>query len=155
MRYNDLMVSTFATNFVFLSNLLDPGAVLFGLVLILFGAAFPLLFVLRRVPDLAYWLMAVLVVLEISLAGSMTLNLFIGPDMFVPEELAAVSSILLTHRWLLLTLPLSLLFLSIVVLAVYGPNIVKKHAGYYFGLVSFSITLSFMSLLMIIFESTI
>lgn len=149
------MISTFATNFVFLSNLLDPGAVLFGVVLLMFGAAFPLLFVLRRAPDLAYWLMAVLIILEMSLFGSMLLNLFVGPDMFVPEELTGVSSVLLAHRWLLLKLPLALLFVSIVILGIYGPNIVKKHAGYYFGIISFSLVLSFMSLLMILFESAI
>ncbi len=145
----------YGTNPLLLANLLDPGMILFGVMLLFFGAAILCVFLLKSVPDIAYPLAAILIVILLALAGHVVLNLFLPTQHFAPESLSAALLLFLAHRWMMLALAKLLLFTSVVILLVYGPRIAQPHARTYYGVVMFSVLLSFIVLLISAFESTL
>lgn len=145
----------YGTNPLLLANLLDPGMILFGVLLVFFGAAILCIFLLKSIPDIAYPLAAIIAVLLVALVGHTILNLFLPTVHAAPESLTAAMMLFLAHRWMMLALAKILLALSLVLLLVYGPRIAQPHARTYYGIVIFSVILSFIALLVSVFESSL
>jgi hypothetical protein len=145
----------FSTNPLLIANLLDPGMILFGVMLVLFGAAVAMAALLGQHPRLAYVLAAFLILLLLAFAGHMVVNLFLPSTAVVAQSIEATALAFLAHRWIILELAKVLLFTSIVLLVVYGPRIVEKHAKHYYWTVMASVGLSFLVLLVTAFESVV
>ncbi len=143
-------------NYFLLLNLLDPGALLFGLLLVLFGAALTLACLLRRAPDAAMFLFAVLVVMELLFLGMFAMDLVAADE--APASFSAITSfqeLFAAHRWVLFQLPVLLVGISAVILAVYRERIVERHASDAFSVVLVSVWASFAAILAILFEGLI
>ncbi len=133
----------------------DAGMVLFGLLLMVYGAILVLTILIKLKPMLALALAGLLKIQMLILLGIVALD-FSGVEKvstFVP--FAELSSALSTHRWLLIQLPFILLLCATITLLVYQDRIVERHARSYYILTILSIYLSFATILLIGFESMI
>lgn len=148
-------MGVFLNNPQMIAALLDPGIILFGFMILLFGAAFVCVFLLKQVPALIEVLTGLLILIELALIGNLSLNLFLPGRHVITENMTELSEIFLTHRWLLYQLPVLLILLSIILLLVYHKQILARHAKSYFWTLHFSITLSFFTILTAAFESII
>lgn len=136
---------------IFLS---EPGVLLFGVLLIVFGITLTLLAVMRRDPKLVPWLACALTILFFVLLGIVCLDLFGGSGaVSTVDSFVSISSLLSTHRWLLMQVPLLLLGTSAVIVLVYGKELLSSHAKEYRLIVTGSVFISFLTILLIGFES--
>lgn len=131
----------------------DVGLVLFGMVLLVFGAILVFSFFLKQNPDWYLILTALLCMEFILLLGVVSLDLAGAGTISVVESFADLSELLSTHRWLVMQLPFILLATAIINLLTFGKTIVDRHAQIYYFATLISIWLSFASLLLIGFES--
>ncbi len=132
----------------------QPEMILFGLVLILFGAAVTQVFLLKVHPHISSWLVATLSVIFVALIGVLAFDLSgTGGNLYTLESISNLSELMSTHRWLLIQLPLVLIPTSIITLLVYKEKINDKHAVEYRRAVMVSVLVSFVTLIVIGFES--
>jgi uncharacterized membrane protein YidH (DUF202 family) len=132
----------------------QPGLLLFGLVLVLFGAAVAQVFLLKNHSHISTSLVAILLVIFISLLGILTFDLAgTGGSLYTLESISSLSELMSTHRWLLIQVPLILVPTAIVCLLVYKERLGDSHAKEYRWAIIISILVSFASLLIIGFES--
>ncbi len=143
------------TNPLFLANLFDPGMVLFGVLLVLYGATLTVVFLLRRVPKLVFLLGALTLVLLMVLDGHVLLNLLLPSTHLVDGAVTRITYALLEHRWFLLELSGMLLLTGAIISFVYGPRLVQTHARHFYTIVVFSVFVSFVALLTSVLESTL
>ena len=138
----------------FLFEAIHPGQVLFGLVVLLFGSAFTLSFLIGSKTEVVKPLTGVLFVILFLLLGTVALEFSAAQTpSYTYGTFASVSEALSTHRWLLFELPLILTMTALLILTVYQEKIREKHAFMYRRAVSLSIGVSFVSVLVIIVES--
>lgn len=137
-----------------LAALYDPGMMLLGVLLVLYGAALTLAFLLKKIPELAHALTATLVLLLTTLDGHIILNLLLPSTQAISRP-SSFSFLFLEHRWFLVALAGFLLLTSAIILFVYGTRLMHGHARHYYRLVQCSIVGSFLALLASVFESTI
>src|SRR3989344_4273850 len=104
--YTVRMSGLLGGNSTLLFNLLDPGAFLFGLILMLFSAAIPLLFLLEREPRATRALLILLALAEAALIASVALDFAILPSTSSVEGARDLSILFANHRWLLFQAPL-------------------------------------------------
>jgi hypothetical protein len=131
----------------------DAGLILFGLVLLLFGATLVLTWLLKHKPELVHTLVCLLCIEFLLLLGIVSIDLSGIGTLRVLGPFAQLSELLSTHRWLVIQLPFILLVTSIITLLTYGKTIVDRHARTYFLAAMISIWLSFGSIILIGFES--
>lgn len=143
------------TSPLFIATILDPGMVLFGVLILLYGAALTVVFLLRKVPELARLLGALTLVLLVTLDGHVLLNLLLPSVRGATPSATRLTFLLLEHRWFLLELAGVLLLTSAIVLFVYGSRLVQSHARHYHRIVIFSILVSFVSILTSALESAL
>ena len=134
----------------------NSGLILFGALLILFGIAIGLMFIIRsdsrfyKVLTLNYFVILFLFIgiIVLDLAGA-------SGSFYTFSETRELSEILSTHRWLMIQLPVVLTFVSIVILLTYRDRISDSHARQYRQVVQVSTCVSFLSVLLIALESMI
>lgn len=131
----------------------DAGLILFGLVLLLFGAVLVLTVLLKQKPELVSTLVCLLCVEFLLLFGIVAMDLSGVGTVSVLGPFADLSALLSTHRWLIIQLPFILLASAIITLLTYGKTIVDRYARSYYLLSLISIWLSFGSIILIGFES--
>ncbi|HAU66432.1 TPA: hypothetical protein DCW61_03740 [Candidatus Uhrbacteria bacterium] len=139
---------------MFFLEVIHPGQLLFALVVLLFGSAFTLSFLIGSKTEVVKPLIAVLFVILFLLLGTLAIEFSAAQTpSYTYGAFASLSEALSTHRWLLFQLPLVLTMSSLFILMVYQERIKEKHAFVYRGTVLFSIGISFASVVVIIFES--
>ena len=135
--------------------LLDGGVILFGALLVLFGSAIPLSFLLKDKPRLSGVLVGHLSIILALLIGIIGYDFIGAGSVYTVAEIAQLSELLSTHRWILLQLPFLLVFTSLIMLLVYREKIGESHARFYRSGVIFSVVVSFATILLIGFESLV
>lgn len=132
----------------------DSGLILFGALLVLFGLALGLTFVLQTSKHAHAALTATLAVIFLLLVGIITLDLYGTANSFYTfSTTRTLSDALSTHRWLLIQLPVLLTLSSVIILATYHNRIADAHAKDYRRIVQLSTVVSFVSVLLIALES--
>lgn len=137
------------------SALSDAGLILFGVLLLLYGAIITLTFLLKMKPELFLTLAGLLKIQILLLLGIVALDLSGVEPISASASFPELSAALATHRWLIIQLPFILLLTSVITLLVYRERIVERHARHYYLATMFSILLSFATILLIGFESMI
>ena len=134
-------------NNLFSALIQQPGMLLFGLVLILFGAAIAQVFLLKNHSHISTPLVVVLSIIFVALLGILIFDLSgTGGRLYTLESISELSELMSTHRWLLIQVPLILLPVSIINLLVYKEKINDKHANEYRNAVMVSVIVSFLTL---------
>src|SRR3989338_3251690 len=135
-------------------EVIHPGQLLFALVVLLFGSAFTLSFLIGSKIEIVKPLIGVLFVILFLLLGTVAIEFSAAQTpSYTYGVFASLSEALSTHRWLLFQLPFVLTVVSLLILMVYHEKIKEKHAIMYRGSVILSIAVSFASVLVIFFES--
>ncbi len=136
--------------------LLEPGALLFGLLLILMTASFVLVFTLKKQPALVYPFLGVMFLFFLTLLGILSVDL-VGTvtRVYVTESNAAMSEVFSTHRWLLMQIPILLSFVTLVLGWICRDELPEKHSREYLIAMQFCVTVSFLIVLLIGLESLI
>ena len=105
-----MLTMILSTNYTLSYSMLDPGAIMFGFLLIVFGASLSLVFLLKHRPAVSWPLLSLLIIIEACLLSVVALELGGGSSgHFTVDTVAGMSELFFTHRWLLLVLPLSLI----------------------------------------------
>src|SRR3989338_4585700 len=136
-----------------LFNLLDPGAVIFGLLLMLLSAAVPLLILFARVPQLTKPLFWILLVIELILVAVVVVDFSILPTISSNATSRDLSILFANHRWLLFEAPLLLVALACVILGIYRERLFEAHARPYRQAVVLSVIVSFICVLIVTAEA--
>lgn len=148
-----ILVMSFSSLFL---QVIDPGIVLYSLLFLLMGGSFVLLLFLRRGEKVTKPLLVLLPIMIVLLVAILVLDVFgLSGPAYTYGEISRLSSILSTHRWLLMQFPLLLLTGAFIVLSVYRDEIVDSHAREYRGFFLLSVLLSFLAILSLAFESLI
>ena len=136
--------------------LLEPGALLFGLLLILMTASFVLVFILKKQPSLVYPFLGVTFLFFLTLLGIVSFDL-VGTvtRVYIIESSASMSEVFSTHRWLLIQVPILLSFVTLVLGWVCRNELPEKHTREYLIAMQFCVTISFLAVLLIGLESLI
>lgn len=138
----------------FFVDLIHPGQILFALTILLFGSAFTLSLLIGSRAQVVRPLIGVLFVILFLLLGTVAIEFSAAATpSYTFGDFASLSEALSTHRWLLLQLPIILTTTALLVLFVYREKIADRHARLYRSVVLLSISVSFASLIAIIFES--
>lgn len=133
---------------------IHPGQILFGSTVLLFGSAFTLSLLIGSKTHVVKPLIGVLFVILFLLLGTVAIEFSAAATpSYTFGDFASLSEALSTHRWLLFQLPIILTVTSLLVLSVYREKIADPHARLYRAIVMLGITISFASLIAIIFES--
>ncbi len=135
--------------------LLDGGVILFGALLVLFGSAIPLSFLLKEKQNVAAPLIGILSIILALLIGIIAYDFAGAGTVYTVEEIAKLSELLSTHRWILFQLPFFLVLTSLIVLLIYREKIREAHAKYYRSAIVFSVCAAFGAIIMIGFESLV
>ena len=142
--------------FLDLLPLIDPGQLLFGIILILFGSAIALAFLLPTTSKVYKPLLIILSVIEVLFVGIIFIDLAgVQGTFYLQGVVAELSASLATHRFLIVQAPFFLLLTSILILLAYKERIQEKHAKNYRAILIVSIVVSFLSTLSIACESLI
>ncbi len=133
---------------------LQPSAILFGLLLVLFSIATTLVFVLQQKASHISALLSILSLILACLIGVLAFD-FSGNvgRLYVDDTMSELSLLFSTHRWILMQIPLILVTMSMAILLAYGKDILEKHALVYLRITQTGITVSFFTLLLIGLES--
>jgi len=131
----------------------DASVVLFGAVLLVFGATLCLTLLLKQKPELVRVLIVLLVILFLLLLGMVSLDLFGERNVYALGEYSNFSELLSTHRLLIIQLPFVLLASAIITLVVYGKKIADDHAKEYRYATVAAVWISFFTFLLIGLES--
>jgi len=131
----------------------DASVVLFGAVLLVFGATLCLTLLLKQKPELVRVLIVLLVILFFLLLGMVSLDLFGERNVYALGEYSNFSELLSTHRLLIIQLPFVLLASAIITLVVYGKKIADDHAKEYRYATVAAVWISFFTFLLIGLES--
>ncbi|MDG1949241.1 MAG: hypothetical protein P8J32_00250 [bacterium] len=141
---------------VSLLTVISPGEVLFGLLVLLYGSAFTLSFLMGSKQEVIRPLSGVLLVILFLLLGVVAIEFSAAATpSYTYGSFASLSEALSTHRWLLFQLPIILTISGLIVMGVYHERLVDVHARMYRSFVQICIAVSFASLLVISFESMI
>ena len=136
--------------------LLEPGAILFGVLLMLMTASVTLVFIVKKQPSLIYILLGFLFLIFLSLIGILTFDLVGTVDhVYVTEATASLSEAFSTHRWLLIQVPVLLTFVAIVLGWTCRNDLAEKHAKEYVMAMQVCVCVSFLAVLLIGVESLI
>lgn len=141
---------------VFSIILMNSGVILFGVLLILFGVAMGLVFVLNTSKQVYKALLGLLGVIFCLLIGIIALDLTGAAGAYYTfSENRLLSELFSTHRWLLIQLPVLFTVMSMLLLITYREHISESHAKVYRHLVQCATLLSFASLILIALESLV
>jgi hypothetical protein len=131
----------------------DASVVLFGTVLLVFGAILCLSILIKQKPELVRAFIVLLIILFLLLLGIVSLDLFGSREVYAFGEYSNFSELLSTHRLLIIQLPFVLLASAIITLVVYGKKIEDDHAKEYRYAIIASVWTTFLTFLLIGLES--
>ncbi len=119
-------------------------------------AACVLSFVLKKQPELVYPFLGLTFLTLISLVGILVFDLAHSVvQVYATESMGAFSEIFSTHRWLLMQVPLLFTFMTLVLGWVCRHDLAEKHAREYVLSMQVCVLVSFLTVLLIGYESLI
>lgn len=136
--------------------LANAGVLLFGTLLVVFGFALGLVFLLRAHAFTYQFLIAAYTVILCLLVAIVTLDLSgASATFYTYSATRLLSDVFSTHRWLLMPFPILATIMSLGVVCTYRQQLVESHAKTYLRVIQFATVMSFLSLLLIAFESLV
>ncbi len=132
----------------------DAGLVLFGVLLVLYGVAVGMTFVIRHAKESWGMLSGIYFLILAVLVGIVMLDLSgASGALYTIQSIEHLSELLSTHRWLLIQVPVLLALSSLIVLLTYRSNIAESHAKTYRMFLQIAVLFGFASVILIGFES--
>ncbi len=135
---------------------LEPGAILFGFLLMLLTAGLILALLVRLSSSVMYALLGSLILIHLLLDGILAFDLA-GNVTRVYENTSpdAISELFSTHRWLLIQIPILFTLVAIILSIVCRGHEKEAHAKTYLFAMQFCVVVSFLTVLLIGYESLI
>lgn len=135
---------------------LEPGTILFGCLLMLMSAALVLSFLVKLSSLITSALLGFLVLIHLTLDGILAFDL-IGSvtRLYEDSSTGVISELFSTHRWLLIQIPILFTIVAILLLSVCHGHEKEPHAKTYVFAMQFCVIVSFLTVLVIGFESLI
>ena len=135
---------------------LEPGALLFGCLLMLMSAALTLSFLVKLSSSITNALLGFLILIHVTLVGILAFDL-VGSvtNVYVDTSTGVISELFATHRWLLIQIPILFTMIAILLLAVCHGHEKESHAKTYVFAMQFCMFMSFLTVLVIGYESLI
>jgi heme/copper-type cytochrome/quinol oxidase subunit 3 len=135
---------------------LQTAQLFFGAILLLYASGFTLSLLLKERPGLAYPLTIINALIIFLFVGVIALDFGgVGGTYYVLGAQADLSETLMTHRWLLIQLPVILSVTSLFVLAAYKTRIHEAHAKHYRWMVITCVLVGFFATITMAIESFI
>jgi len=134
----------------------EPTTLLFGILLMLLSASVVMVFVLKTSPHIKMILGSFLVLIHLILDGILAFDLAgtIG-RVYAEPGMASVSALFSTHRWLLIQIPILLTVMALILLWACKDHLKEKHAESYLQALQVCVTVSFLTIILIGYESLI
>lgn len=146
-------MESLAQNGMSLLNVMSPGSVLLTAILVFYGSAFTLSFLIGCKPSVVKPLISVLWIILFLMAGMVSIEFSSAAStVYTSEEFLSLSEALSTHRWLVLILPIVLTVTNLFVLHVFQNCIAEKHASIYRTSILVCVAVGFASLVLFAFE---
>lgn len=135
---------------------LEPGAILFGCLLMLMSAALVLVFLIKLSSAITNTLIGFLILIHLTLDGILAFDL-IGnvTRVYSDTSTGVISELFSTHRWLLMQIPILYTLIAIVLACVCRRHEKESHAKTYVFALQFCVVVSFFTILLIGYESLI
>jgi hypothetical protein len=134
----------------------EPGAILFGGLLMLMTAVLVLAFLLKAVPSIVNLFIGMLVLVHITLDGILLFDLLGNVTrVYTNESTRFISELFSTHRWLIVQIPILFTFMAILLSWVCRNDLNESHAREYVFVIQFCVLISFLTVLVIGYESLI
>lgn len=135
---------------------LEPGVLLFGLLLMLMSVSVALVFLLKKVPSLMEWFLWIMALIHFILWSILASDLVSGVNrVYTTESFQRMSALFASHRWILIQVPLLLTFTACVLGWVCRNDLQEKHTQPYMRALIICVCVSFLSILLIGFESLV
>ncbi|MEK7452224.1 MAG: hypothetical protein AAB664_02705 [Patescibacteria group bacterium] len=134
----------------------EPSVILFGLLLIMMTAASVLVLVMNKQPAFVYPFLGLIFLILLTLVGILAFDFSNEvSNLYVTESSRALSEMFSSHRWLLMQVPILLTFITLVIGWVCRKDLEQKHTREYVNAMRVSVFVSFLTILLIGFETLI
>ncbi len=135
---------------------LEPGAILFGCLLMLMSATLVLAFLVKQSSSITSALIGFLILVHLILDGILAFDL-VGnvTHVYTDTSSSAISELFSTHRWLLMQIPILFTLMAILLSLVCRGHEKESHAKTYVFAMQFCVVVSFLTVLLIGYESLI
>ncbi|EKD75551.1 MAG: hypothetical protein ACD_44C00100G0002 [uncultured bacterium] len=135
---------------------LEPGAILFGCLLMLMSAALVLVFLIKLSSTITNVLIGFLILIHLTLDGILAFDL-IGnvTHVYTDTSTGVISELFSTHRWLLIQIPILYTLIALLLAFVCKGHEKESHAKTYVFAMQFCVVVSFFTILLIGYESLI
>jgi hypothetical protein len=135
---------------------LQTAQLFFGAILVFYASGLTLSLLLKERSGLIYPLTVMLSLIVFSFAAMIALDFGgVGGTHYVLAGQAELSETLLTHRWLLIQLPIILTVTALFILMAYKTRIHERHAKHYRWMVITCVFVSFLATITMAIESFI
>ncbi|MCX6714823.1 MAG: hypothetical protein NTX72_03340 [Candidatus Uhrbacteria bacterium] len=135
---------------------LEPGAILFGCLLMLMSATLVLAFLVKQSSSITSALIGSLVTVHLILDGILAFDLVGSVNhVYTDSSSSVISELFSTHRWLLIQVPILFTLMAILLALVCRGHERETHAKTYVFAVQFCVVVSFLTVLLIGYESLI
>lgn len=134
----------------------EPGALLFGCLLMLMSATLVLAFLVKQAHSAIHWLLGFLLLIHLTLDGILAFDL-VGTVTHVYTNTSGdtMSELFSTHRWLLIQIPILFTAIALILAWVCRNDLKESHAKEYVFAMQFCVLISFLTILVIGYESLI
>lgn len=135
---------------------LEPGVILFGVLLMLMSAGCALVFVVHKQKEILLFFLGLQCLVLMTLISIVSFDLIgsVG-QIFSAEVTASLSLLFSTHRWILMQVPILLTICAIIFGWICRNDLLEKHAREYVFVMRVSVIISFFTILIIGYESLI
>lgn len=135
---------------------LEPGAILFGCLLMLMSATLVLAFLVKQSSSITSVLIGFLIVVHLILDGILAFDL-VGnvTHVYADVSTGVISELFSTHRWLLMQIPILFTLMAVLLSFVCRGHEKESHAKTYVFAMQFCVVVSFLTVLLIGYESLI
>lgn len=135
---------------------LEPGTILFGCLLMLMSATLVLAFLVKLSSAITNALAGFLILIHLALDGILAFDL-VGSvtHVYTDTSTGVISELFSTHRWLLIQIPILFTLIAILLCVVCHGHEKESHAKTYVFAMQFSVVVSFLTVLLIGYESLI
>lgn len=134
----------------------EPGAILFGCLLMFMSATLVLVFLVKQASFIVDILLGFLILIHVTLDGILAFDLFGNVTrVYTDTSNGMMSELFSTHRWLLIQIPILFTLIAIILSLVCRKHIKESHAKEYVFIMQFCVLMSFLVVLVIGYESLI
>jgi len=134
----------------------EPGVLLFGCLLMLMSATCVLALLVKQAPVVIQWLMGFLLLIHLTLDGILAFDLMgTVTHVYINSTNDALSELFSTHRWLLIQIPILFTLMAMILTWVFKNDARELHAKEYVFAMQFCVVVSFLTVLLIGYESLI